>query len=68
MRTAASAKANNLDWDHKPVTEQLRSLVGYKTVTSGISAILGKGLVPPGRCPTASPPRTLKIFCMRRIS
>lgn len=66
MRTAASAKVTGTI--SQSVTEQPRSLVGYKIVTSGISAILGNGHVPPGRCPTASPPRTLKIFCVRKIS
>lgn len=41
MGAAASATMNNLDCDHKPVSNRAtRSLVGYKTVTPGISTLL----------------------------
>jgi hypothetical protein len=75
MRTAASAKVNNLAWDYKPVSHRATEVTGglqdrhpWDLHLTTISAILGKRHVPPCHCPTASPPRTLKTSCMSRIS
>lgn len=71
MGAAASATMNNLDWDHRPVSNKaIRSLVGYMTVTPGIYHLCHfKEWAPASNpLPHSLPSQDIKTSCMSRIS